>query len=94
MVNYGHVFSSPRPYYATHEMNGGVALAPYGVEHRGPLPDIRTLNLLPGDFPPRRTPGSRNMRGRNPGLYVNTHNVQQGYLNGQYDDTTSYYGCY
>lgn len=94
MVNYGHVFDIPRPYYCTHEMNDGIALAPYGFEHRGLLPDIRSLNLLPDDFPPRRAPSSRNMRGRNPSLYINAQNVQQGYLDGRYEDTTEYYGCF
>lgn len=92
MVNYNHLFQ--RPYYRTHVMNGGFALAPYGHEHRGPLPDIRSLNLLPDDFPPRRHNRSRNMRGRNPGLYINTQDVQQGYIDGRHQDTTGYFSNY
>lgn len=94
MVNYSHIFEFPYPYYRTHEMNGNIALAPYGFVHRKSLPDMRSLDLLPPNFTPRRGPPPQNMLGRNPGLYINTHKAQQWYRDGVFEDSTSYYANY
>ena len=92
MVNYSHVFEFSRLYYPTHVINERSTLAPYGFPHRGPLPGIRSLDILPDNFPPRLPP--QYMRHRNPGLRINTQAAQRGYTDGRYEDTTSYFGNY
>jgi hypothetical protein len=95
MVNYSPFYNvRRRPNYGPEMLYGEYALAPYGWEDRGPLPDIRSVGILPSDFSPRRSRRPQHNRGRNPGLRLDTRDVQTRYLQGEYDDTTDYYACF